>query len=364
MHHLWGYLSLARSLSLAISLMLGLLTAPIAAASEIGLQFLVERDTAENTGKVEIERMVGELNATFTRSEVALTAHVMRVAVLDLDTNDALRLLEQMQAGSGPFVELHIMADVVGADFTIVLNDALMLRGKANCGRAFDVNQTLEELTDPSRAVAVMRPRCGSHTLAHELGHLMGLNHGSLVDTCAPGRGHTSAIAPYANGYAVGNCDGDPQPGEFGTVMVGGWMQSINGERLNRLEVFSNPEVLNDACGSKRRCGDRTFGNAARALNEHASLYASHHTPDADRLDYADPALHACIKRDFTGIEVDALIKFRCKDPGLASLAGIEQLHALREIDVGGATGLPCSELSRAASLGLRVVAPAHCQND
>lgn len=320
----------------AAALTVGLLAASAASATGIGLQFLVDRSTAEHVDRREIERMVDELNATFARSDVALVARLRRVAVLDFGSRDALRLLEQMHAGSGPFADLHAMADAFGADFTVALSEALELRGEANCGRAYAVNRTPAELADPTRAVAVIRPRCGSHTLAHELGHLMGLNHGGMVDACSPGRGHARAVTPYANGYGIGNCDGRPQPGEFGTLMVGGWMRVVNGERLNRLEVFSNPRLSHPLCGQARRCGDPETGDAARALEEHAAIYAGHAEPDADRLTYADPALARCIARDHRGREVAELERLRCNDSDLVSLEGMEQLVALREVDLAG----------------------------
>ena len=307
-------------------------------ATTIGLQFLVDRPSIATLPEHEvierIESMTDELNGYYRESRVNLNATVNRVQFIDITSKDAVDILDAMHQSRGDFKALAATADEFGADFAIAFVPGLTLRGKVICGRGYDVNQTVAEISRTDRAVAVMQIQCGAHTLAHELGHLMGLNHGHLVDSCDPNRGHTSAIAPHANGYGVGNCDGMPDPGEFGTIMVGGWMKVIAGRKKNRYAVFSNPELQHDLCGQDRRCGDPGRGNAARTLNDHAHIYAAHEAPDVHTLDVQDPALRNCLARQYSGREISALQQLDCVGLGIQSLAGIEQLSHLESINV------------------------------
>jgi len=180
-------------------------------------------------------------------------------------------------------------ANKLGANYTITVAPKLEIRGNPSCGRAYAVNQSIEEISSTRRAFAVINihPVCGSQTLAHELGHLMGLNHGALVDSCLPNQGHTSALTPYANGYGWGNCDEERQPGEFGTIMVGGYLRYVTGENRGNLPMFSNPRIHDERCGPRGVCGHPLIGDAARALNEHAIYYAGHEKTDVHALEFA-----------------------------------------------------------------------------
>ena len=319
--------------------LLCLLLPLIGQTTEIGLQFFVDSaDTAHGVDgtRPRLERMVQTLNGYFRDSGVALVASLRHIQGIRLGNPDALQVLEDMHRGRGAFSSLPALSDAYGADFNIAIVPNLSLHGRALCGRGYAVNTSEAQLRDRTRAMAVMRLGCGANTLAHELGHLMGLNHGHLVDHCQPGHGHTHAIAPYANGFGVGNCDGKPQAGEFGTIMVGGWMRTVSGERSNRLEVFSNPALLDARCGRAGRCGDVETGNAAAALNRYAALYAAHDAPDVDTLDYRDEALRRCLAERFRGMEIDELHELSCPGRGITELAGIGALSALQRIDLSG----------------------------
>jgi hypothetical protein len=247
-----------------------------------------------------------------------------------------MQILDDMEHERNGFAAMFRRANEYGADYTVAVTANLMIRGKRGCGRGYAVNQTREHISSTRRAFAAIDFACGAHTLAHELGHLMGLNHGTLVDQCQPGKGHISAIAPYANGYAVGNCDGKPQPEEFGTIMVGGWMKEINGNGHGSLPMFSNPRIRDERCGISKICGDPAIGDAARALNENALLYAAHEEPDVHTLRYGSAELLACIKQKYRGKEIADLEELICPNAEIGSLAGVERLTALRRIDLSG----------------------------
>lgn len=247
-------------------------------AEVIGLRFVVD-DTlgATETQRLEmirkLESDVGALNGYYRESLVKLSAKIVQIEFAPLQTRDALEILKNMEHESNGFAELFAKANEFGADYTIAIVGKLMLRGKPSCGRALAVSKTLEEIADVRRSLAVIDSRCQAQTLAHELGHLMGLNHGDKVDECDPGKGHKTALTPYAKGYAEGECNGQSGAGKFGTIMVGGWMKAINGDGHSNLRIFSNPLIRDPRCGLKGICGNPETGDAARLLNEHATYY-------------------------------------------------------------------------------------------
>lgn len=277
---------------------------------------------------------MAELNGFFVASAVNLAAEIVQIDFSRVENVDAVLILEDMARERGGFEHLFAKADEYGADYTFAVVGKLLLRGQRGCGRAYAVNKTLAEIASTRRSMAVIDIACGAHTLAHELGHLMGLNHGEGVDTCQPGRGHKTAITPYANGYAAGDCDGKPGVGKFGTIMVGGWMKAINGDGHGSLRLFSNPRIDDPRCGTSGRCGHPETGDAARALNENAAYYAGHEAPDVHVLPYGSPALVRCVNEKYKFLEIDELAELECPNRGIDSVSGMERLVGLKRIDL------------------------------
>lgn len=320
---------------------LGLVFTTGACAETIGIRFVVSDElgqsaTQRQTTQAALGKYVAELNGYYRNSEVALRAEIMDADFSRIAATDALQILDDMEHERNGFAAMFQKANEYGADYTVAVTGKLMIRDKRGCGRGFAVNQTLEAISSTRSAFAVIDFACGAHTLAHELGHLMGLNHGAVVDQCRPGMGHTSAIASYANGYAAGNCDGKPQAGEFGTIMVGGWMKEINGNGHGSLPMYSNPRVRDERCGTSKICGDPVVGDAARALSENARHYVAHEAPDVHTLRYGSAELHACVIQKYRGKEIVDLEELICPNAGIGSLAGVEGLNALRRIDLSG----------------------------
>lgn len=263
--------------ALLLTVLLGW-TLGAAAATTINLRFVVTEalarsETQEQATRAALATNVARLNEVFRNSAVELQAEIVDVSFRHIDAVDAVAVLDDMQAERGGFEDLFARTQEFGADYIFAVMDRLMLRGRPNCGRAIAVNRTRAELGSIRRALAVVALPCGTQTLAHELGHLMGLNHGYVVDQCEPNHGHASAIARYANGYAAGACDGKAGAEKFGDIMVGGWMKRINGDGHSNLAIFSNPRIRDVRCGSTGVCGDPETGDAARALNENARYF-------------------------------------------------------------------------------------------
>jgi len=250
-------------------------------AETIRIRFIVSdylgiTETQLKRTQSKLKTYVDVLNGYYRNSKVDIKAEIAQIEFIRIDSVGDTQIIEDMAHERNGFEYMFRKQHDSGADYTIAMVSKLMILGKPGCGRAYAVNKSIAAISDPRKAFAVVHFDCGAHTIAHELGHLMGLNHGTLVDFCNPKMGHTTAITPYANGYAEGNCDGKPQPGEFGDIMVGGRMKEIMGDDKGNLPIFSNPRIHDERCGKKKTCGDPAIGDAARALNENAHYFASH----------------------------------------------------------------------------------------
>lgn len=373
-------------------LLLGLLATPInAVAQVIGLRFIVDASlgaTPQQRHQIggRLHQQVEELNGYYVSSKVVLRAQVVDVSFASILSIDAIQILEDMRLERGGFESMFSRANEIGADYTIALATDLTLRGRPSCGRAFAVNKSVAAISTSRTAFLVMGATCKAQTLAHELGHLMGLNHGALIAKCTGNRTHMAAIAPYANGWGQGHCDGVPQEGAFGTIMVGGYMKHVDGKN-GGLPMFSNPRIEDPRCGPMRRCGDLLLGDSARALNEYAHLYAAHEEPDVHTLAFPSPELKACIVEKYRGVEIVDMKELICPGRGIRTLAGIEQLQALTSIDVSnnaiaedslaqldaltklatvdlrGNEAMACASLAQLARRqDLKVIAPVRCR--
>lgn len=320
-------------------------------AQTLGLSFWVDAQLGQTSVQKQIlenrlNQQVGELNAYFRNSQVDLSANIVNIHYVSIEHSDAVEILGDMVAERNGFAGLFAKADEDGADYSFAIVDNLMLQGQQNCGRGFAVNKTLNEITSLRRAVAVVSSRCGTQTLAHELGHLLGLNHGVLVDACIPGKGHKTALTPYAQGYALGNCDQTPQSGEFGTIMVGGYLREINGDGHGNLPLFSNPLLKDVRCGKQGVCGDAEYADAARVMNDNKQVYAGHASPDVHRVRYDSSALAKCIAERYRFLEIEELLELICPNAGIDNLEGIQQLIYLERIDLSGNPLIDASQLT------------------
>lgn len=327
--------------NLAVALALAVCFSAGACAETIGIRFVVSDDLGRTAGQqratqATLEKYISELNDRYRNSAVALNAEIVQIEFARIEAVDDIQILDDMVHERNGFAAMFQRADEFGADYTVAMVSKLMMQGKPGCGRAYAVNQSVEAISATRKAFAVVNFVCGAHTLAHELGHLMGLNHGTLVDFCNPNMGHTSAITPYANGYAEGNCDGKLQLGEFGDIMVGGHMREIIGNDKGNLPMFSNPRIHDERCGKNKTCGNPAIGDAARALNENAHYYASHEEPDVHTLHYGSTELRNCISKKYRKKEIVELQELACPNSGIGNIAGMERLTALRRIDLSG----------------------------
>jgi hypothetical protein len=202
-------------------------------------------DAYGSVGKVatRIDQLVALSNQAYANGGLT---HRMRLVGLEKvavsDTTDNGAVLDQLQAGSGPFSGVGVRRTAVGADLVALVRPYYTAHG--SCGNGYVLGWGGGSIGSGSAgwAISVVSDGsdhngsgwyCDQTTFTHELGHNMGLMHDRA--TVADQGGGTGA-KPYAFGYVVAN--------RWGTIM--GYTSPV---QLR----FSNPNDYN--CGSSERCG-------------------------------------------------------------------------------------------------------------
>lgn len=252
-------------------------------AEGFGIRFVVD-DTSLRSAEDRdlmarnLKHIVDDLNTIYADSDVSLTARVVDIGFSNMQNNDMAAILQKMHMKKGVFADFIDKANQHGADFTVAVVPGLRLGPapvrRSICGAAHG-SWNVEDMMSVGKAYAVIDPRCGAYSLAHELGHVMGVNHGVAMRRCFPDKKEGEPITPYAFGYSEGECDGKRSPEKFGDIMTGGVMKFINGDSRG-LNIFSNPRIRRPECGARGICGDPETGDAARALNENAKYFIKH----------------------------------------------------------------------------------------
>lgn len=265
-----------------LTLVLTTLFSTFTFAESFGIRFVVDDTSLQSPESRDLmvrnlNHKVDDINTIYRDSEVDLTARIVDIQFSTMQDRNLVVILQDMQLKKGAFIDFVSKADQHGADFTVAAVPGLQTKsywqqGKRNiCGAAHG-SWNRQDIKSVDKAYAVINPSCGSSSLAHELGHIMGLNHGVAMTRCFPDKKESIPITPYAFGYSEGECNGKPSPEKFGDIMTGGLMQYIDGSP-RWMNIFSNPRILRPECGTRGVCGDPEIGDAARALNENSRYF-------------------------------------------------------------------------------------------
>ncbi|MAM89606.1 MAG: hypothetical protein CME36_20090 [unclassified Hahellaceae] len=211
-------------------------------AATVDLLILYDTETSNyfngspNTG---IRNLVDQVNAIYRNSDVDIHLRLVDTMLNDAPGDDMAAVLHAITPTISPETTAAISArrEETGADYVA------QLHGKGTCGIAWVAVAS-------EWAFSVTGPDCGAVTLAHEIGHTMGLNHSRL-------QGDTSGTRfAYGLGHGV--------DGLFGTVMTYPWM--FNGAPA--VSKFSNPRLICSGvpCGVPE--GEPEQADAATALNK------------------------------------------------------------------------------------------------
>lgn len=324
----------------------------------ISIQFIVDQAVVNQHGEQQVRERMDEwvlyLNLYYLRSEAALSAELAFTDIRNFTANgaqkDSTTLKSNLRNSTGGFENIFVQADEYGADYTVAIVNSLTRNDSGQiknlCGSAADVNRTVGQVASTDWSYALSVYNCDSDTVAHEIGHLMGLAHGKKVGECLDdGSNHEDGITSYAMGYAQADCNGYKDGTEWTSIMVGNYLYS---QSSNLIPMFSNPySELSAFCGIGQKCGVAGSADSVRTINEFSTYYSSHEDPDADKLDYDSAEMAACIIANHSGYEANELASLSCANSGITTLGGLNQLTALQNID------LRHNELSNVSELEL-----------
>jgi hypothetical protein len=190
----------------------------------------------------------------------------------------------------------------------------------------------INNLSDHKYFVGAVKFDGGSMTVAHELGHTMGLIHGEhVIRVCKDVqnvfdfRGY--GISKYAGGFAVGNCDDTSTEAEGGDIMADSYVDGSTSP------IFSSPNYNANCLVNGGICGNASNADATRALNENLRYYDKQDT-DVAELSYPDINLKNCLMSKYLDNEVKGFKTLACSSVDISNLKGIEKLTDLTTIDL------------------------------
>jgi len=179
--------------------------------------------SSEASLRLSIENALNATNTAYINSDAQQRVRLTGLVPLSKDEEDMESDLGALRTNS----EAQSLRDHYAADLVALIGN---YSGSGFCGIGYiktDIGSGFEDF-----AYSITRRSCLSNqTLAHELGHNMGLDH----DPDNAGIDGDQLIRPYAFGHRV--------PGEFRTIMA--YPDGCSG--CPQIDHFSNPDVETDA---------------------------------------------------------------------------------------------------------------------
>lgn len=248
----------------------------VAAIQNIDLLVLYTKEARNRIGgaasmQTKINHLISRLNNVYSRSNIKVRAKAVHTEMLNFPGSDNVSdvALEKLTR----HLKVISLRNQHQADFVVLLTLSKPVNGWRICGNAWVNRGGAEGLDshDATGALSVVGINgCSADTLAHEIGHNMGLTHSEK-------QGDVGSSYPYARGYGVDF--------EYTTIMAYEYL--FNAKRVSR---FSNPnfEKLSSDGITKIRMGqnpgdsrqippesDQHGAHAVRALNKDAVDFAS-----------------------------------------------------------------------------------------
>ena len=233
--------------------------------------------------KARIDHMVAATNTAYRDGGVNQRIEAVAVEEVAYTEGTSETDLDRLHdPGDGYMDEVHAVRDRLGADIVLLIR-------RANAGtvsRAYLM--TTASLGHASFAFGVVANIGGARHFAHELGHIMGLNHDRFV-SCESGSCEPAAF-PYAYGYVnqPGLRPGAPSSKPWLTIMA--YTNQCTGYSVacQQLMRFSNPDQTREGdplgIAGLAPSNSRTDGpsDAVRALNRTRGYVANFRQPPPD----------------------------------------------------------------------------------
>ncbi|RYZ84368.1 MAG: hypothetical protein EOO68_31725 [Moraxellaceae bacterium] len=323
------------------------------------------------------------MNTIYSNSSASIELKSVGVVFKDISKgntiSDTTILFDNLKAEKQGFEKLKSTAMELGADYTIAVLPTLKDGASSLCGQAATVSRTQDEINakDFTNSTVLTDYGCGSSTLVHELGHVMGLAHGDIVATASGNNAHKNGLNTYSKGWGVivsivtkntDSSDEKLEAGEFGTIMSGNYVKywtNTTGSGV-KVPLFSNPSIRDTRCGIDSNgnglvCGSASNGDAARALRENVAAYARHQTVDVHALSYLSGEFANCIVAQYphdtttNDHDIDKISSLDCPSKNIRTVYGIQNITGL----ISGST-IPDIDLRNNFIVGLGALQPMH----
>lgn len=202
-----------------------------------------------------IDLAIAETNHAYTQSTVAPQLRLVHSQEMSYTESGNLEtdLNCITVSNDGCLDSIHTLRDTHKAD----LVSFWVKNGGSYCGIAWLMDSISPAFADWGYSVVDKDCATGYYSFGHELGHNMGLNHDIYVDP-------QNAPYPHSHGYAY------PADG-WRTIMAYNSVCEAQGKNCQRLQYFSNPNILQDAVPM----GDESTADNHRVLNDVADTVAN-----------------------------------------------------------------------------------------
>ena len=220
------------------------------------------RSTAGGTAAIEnnIALSISSTNQAYAASGMiqrVRLVHTAEVNYIEPTSYDIGTTLDALTAGSAPFQGVELLRTQYGADIVSMFVE----RGGAYCGIGWLMDTVNTGFATHAYNVTVRSCATSNGTLAHEMGHNMGLEHDLYVSPEGPDH---PVAQRYAHGYVSTSA-------RFRTVMAYPSECSAVGVSCTRINQFSTPSNIYNGAAT----GNATLANAARMLDETRTTVAN-----------------------------------------------------------------------------------------